>query len=359
MRSALDLLLEALAPPAGSEVLVSAITHPDMVSILERHRVVPVPVDLNTATLEPRLDLLEHALTMRTRAILVAHLFGSRVDLAPIAAVAREHDLLLVEDCAQSLGAGSSGGDPLADVSLFSFGPIKTTTALGGAVVRVAEPEAPQADAEAPSPAARPEAVGVRSAGGAISRPRPARAPSRLRCAGSDGRSRPVGGRLGARLSGARGRAHRAPAGDAFDPSARPAGSQASLLRRHSDSGARPGGEEVAASLSPRFGRPGRDAPTRTHWVFPVLPPDPAALVGALRSAGFDAARGTTALGVVPVPAGRSELAAREALELMRDVVFLPVYPEMGARRRRRLVRAANASLVETEAHQPRVHAHR
>ena len=59
VRSGFHLLLESLALPAGSEVLVSAVTHPDMVRILESHGLVAVPVDLDIATLAPRLDLAE------------------------------------------------------------------------------------------------------------------------------------------------------------------------------------------------------------------------------------------------------------------------------------------------------------
>ncbi len=141
VRSGFDLLLGALALPAGSEVLVSAITHPDMVGILELRGLRPIPVDLDLDTLEPRADLLEAGVTERTRMVLVAHLFGGAADLAPVAEIARRHDLLLVEDCAQSLNDAFVRMDPLADVSLFSFGPIKTATALGGGILRVRDPE--------------------------------------------------------------------------------------------------------------------------------------------------------------------------------------------------------------------------
>jgi perosamine synthetase len=62
-------------------VLVSAVTHPDMVRIIEGHglRAGPV-VDLQPATLEPQSDLLEKGHSPRTRAVLVAHLFGGRFD---------------------------------------------------------------------------------------------------------------------------------------------------------------------------------------------------------------------------------------------------------------------------------------
>jgi perosamine synthetase len=141
VRSAFDLVLDSLELTPSSEVLVSAITHPDMLGILEPHGLRPVPVDLDLGTLEPRADVLQAAVTDRTRMILVAHLFGATVDLRPTADVARRHGLLLVEDCAQCLTDAKARGDPLADISMFSFGPIKTSTALGGAIVRVQSPE--------------------------------------------------------------------------------------------------------------------------------------------------------------------------------------------------------------------------
>jgi dTDP-4-amino-4,6-dideoxygalactose transaminase len=102
VRSGFDLLLGVLAETSESEVLVSSVTHPDMVRIIEGHGLRAVPVDLDTATLEPRVELLKEALSPRTRAIVVAHLFGGRFDLGPVAAFARRHGLLVVEDCAQA-----------------------------------------------------------------------------------------------------------------------------------------------------------------------------------------------------------------------------------------------------------------
>jgi perosamine synthetase len=137
VRSGLDLLLTSLDLPSGSEVLVSAVTIPDMVRIIEHHRLVPVPVDVDGRTLQPVLEDLERSITPRTRAILVAHLFGTHIEMAPIIELARQHDLLVIEDCAQAFVGSSYAGHPDSDCALFSFGPIKTATALGGAVVRV------------------------------------------------------------------------------------------------------------------------------------------------------------------------------------------------------------------------------
>jgi perosamine synthetase len=141
VRSGFDLLLGALGLAPGEEVLVSAVTHPDMVRIIEAHGLGVVPVDLETATLEPRCGLLEEALSPKTRVILVAHLFGGRFDLGPVAAFARRKGLLLVEDCAQAFRGPGDPGDPLAAVSMFSFGTLKTASAVGGAVLHVHDPD--------------------------------------------------------------------------------------------------------------------------------------------------------------------------------------------------------------------------
>ncbi|HEV2927732.1 MAG TPA: DegT/DnrJ/EryC1/StrS family aminotransferase, partial [Propionibacteriaceae bacterium] len=141
VRSAWDLLLQVLAWPTGSEVIVSAITHPDMVTILQSHGLKAVPVDLDLATLAPRVEDLEIEYTPRTRAVLVVHLFGGRIDLRPVADFARRHDLLLVEDSAQAFAGTDSLGPSGADVSMFSFGMIKTASAVGGALMSVGDAE--------------------------------------------------------------------------------------------------------------------------------------------------------------------------------------------------------------------------
>ncbi|HEV3024851.1 MAG TPA: DegT/DnrJ/EryC1/StrS family aminotransferase, partial [Pirellulales bacterium] len=124
VRTAFDLLLAALELPRGSEVLVSAVTIRDMTRIIEEHGLVPVAVELDAATMAPDLDRLEQAVTPATRAILVAHLFGGRIDLGPLVELAAEHDLLVIEDCAQAYAGPEFTGNPAAVASMFSFGPI-------------------------------------------------------------------------------------------------------------------------------------------------------------------------------------------------------------------------------------------
>lgn len=141
VRTGFDLLLKALALPAGSEIIVSALTIEGMLTIIEEHGLVAVPVDLETETLAPTTEQIEALITDKTKLVLVAHLFGTRIDLKPIAEVTQKHQILLLEDCAQQFDGMPEGRQDIADVSMYSFGPIKTATALGGAVFSVAQKE--------------------------------------------------------------------------------------------------------------------------------------------------------------------------------------------------------------------------
>lgn len=136
VRSGLDMVLSCCHWPSGSEVLMSAVTIPDMPRIVREHGYVPVPVDVDPRSLAPDLGQLQARITSQTRAILVAHLFGSRLDLSEIARVAQRQGIVLWEDVAQGFAADGFPGDAAADISFFSFGTIKAQTALGGALVR-------------------------------------------------------------------------------------------------------------------------------------------------------------------------------------------------------------------------------
>ncbi|CAH0482666.1 unnamed protein product [Peronospora belbahrii] len=140
IRTGFDLLLQTLKLPRGSEVLCSAITISDMMYVLRYHGLVPVPVDVNPKTLAVDVEVLKDAVTDKTQAILIAHIFGSRFPLDEVLEVARNHDLLVVEDCAQAFVGIPDKDENRADVSMFSFGTIKTATSFGGAIIHVKNP---------------------------------------------------------------------------------------------------------------------------------------------------------------------------------------------------------------------------
>ena len=332
VRSAWDLLLQVLAWPAGSEVIVSAITHPDMITLIRAHGLVPVPVDVDLATLAPSVADLERAGTERTRAVLVVHLFGGRLDLAPISGFCRRHELMLVEDSAQAFTGRDSLAPTGADVSLVSFGMIKTASAVGGALVSVTDTELRSSmrkeQAGWPAQSRVAYAAKVAKAGllAVFNDPRwfagLYRLCRRLRidvdaAINASTRSFATGEALQARIR------HR------------PAPALLALLSRRlrrvdqNRLEARAAfGEELSRRLPAGYLHPGDGLQRRTHWLFPVLAPDPDGLVAALRARKIDVSRGTSNLVAVSSDDGSTP---QQAGRLMSSIVYLPSYPELGA----------------------------
>lgn len=141
VRSALDLFLTVTCFPRGSEVLMTAINIPDMTAIVEHHGLTVVPVDVDVDTLCPRYEDLAALVTPRTVAVLVAHVYGRWTNMDAVTRLARERNLVVLEDCAECFTGFERLGHPDSDVVLFSFGAIKYATAMGGAVARVNDPD--------------------------------------------------------------------------------------------------------------------------------------------------------------------------------------------------------------------------
>lgn len=137
VRSGFDLLIQALDLKPGDEVIFSALNVKGMVRVVRDAGLVPVPVDLDLNSMGPSLEKLEAAITPRSRVFVAAHLFGTRLNLDPLFQLTRSKGIIAVEDCAQAFNGRAYPGSPAADLSMFSFGPIKTSTALGGALIRV------------------------------------------------------------------------------------------------------------------------------------------------------------------------------------------------------------------------------
>lgn len=132
---ALTLALRALDIGADDEVIVPSNTYIATWLAVSAVGARPVPVEPDPATHNIDPDLIEAAITKRTRAILPVHLYGQPADLDPIISIARKHDLAVVEDAAQSHCAGYKGKriGAHADVICWSFYPGKNLGALGDA----------------------------------------------------------------------------------------------------------------------------------------------------------------------------------------------------------------------------------
>lgn len=133
------LALRAAGIGPGDEVITASYTAVATVVAIELAGATPVLVDIEPATYTLDPFLIEPAITARTRAILPVHLYGHPADMDAILAVARRHDLIVVEDCAQAHGARYKGRmvGSLADAAAFSFYPTKNLGAVGdgGAIV--------------------------------------------------------------------------------------------------------------------------------------------------------------------------------------------------------------------------------
>ena len=89
----------------GDEIITCASGFPTTVAPIVQAGAVPVLLDADPLTGNMRTDLLEEALTPRTRGVMIAHALGSAFDLARIVAFCREHDLWLIEDNCDALGS--------------------------------------------------------------------------------------------------------------------------------------------------------------------------------------------------------------------------------------------------------------
>ncbi|MDJ1183368.1 aminotransferase class V-fold PLP-dependent enzyme [Roseofilum casamattae] len=136
-RTAFDLLLQVLELSPGTEIIASAVNIRHMEEIAKFHQSILVPVDLELDTLAPNLDQFRSLISPQTRLCLIAHLFGSVIPLDPYLNLCHNNNILLIEDCAQAFAGSHYLGDDRADVSLFSFGSIKTCSALGGSVALI------------------------------------------------------------------------------------------------------------------------------------------------------------------------------------------------------------------------------
>lgn len=138
----LQCALAAFGIGPGDEVIVPALTWYATASAVRYLGATPVFVDVEPDTLCLDPALVEAAVTERTRAVIPVHLYGSMADIDAILAVARHHDLRVIEDCAHAHGGRWSGRalGSFGDVGSFSFQQSKTMASAEGGICVTGDP---------------------------------------------------------------------------------------------------------------------------------------------------------------------------------------------------------------------------
>lgn len=326
VRTGFDATLAALALPSGSEVLTSAVTIPGILRILEEHRLVPVPVEVDPFDAATSLASAERSLTSRTRALLSASLFGARQNLAPLAQWSRERGLIFIADEAQAFAGPASYATAPADVTMLSFGPIKTCTALAGGVLLFRDQNlrnAARAATDGYSMQSNRNFAGRVFRFGAIKAlgagPVADVAAASLRGVGQDPDAFAA-------------QAAQSFPGDDFFRKVRRRPSPAllkTLARRLVTFDAAGIVARAAAGrrLRERIGKDfvvvGADDPRMTYWTFPILVEDPWATAASLRKRGFDATA-RSSLTLVEAPPDRDPSASDRTPAWFERLIFLP-----------------------------------
>lgn len=141
--AALDAAMIALQIGLGDEVIIPTMTIISCAQAVVHVGATPVVVDCDADTWNMTAELVEAAITPRTKAIMAVHIYGLPVDMSPILALAEKHGLYVIEDAAEVIGQEykMTNGEAkkcgsLGDVSTFSFYPNKhITTGEGGMVL--------------------------------------------------------------------------------------------------------------------------------------------------------------------------------------------------------------------------------
>lgn len=122
----------------GDEVITVACSFPTTINPIIQYGAIPVFLDVDPATCNVNLELVEKAINRKTKAILVAHTLGNPYDLNKVSRICRKYGLWLIEDCCDALGSKYDGRyvGTYGDLATFSFYPAhQITMGEGGAIV--------------------------------------------------------------------------------------------------------------------------------------------------------------------------------------------------------------------------------
>lgn len=132
---ALLLALHAAGVGAGDEVITTDFSFFATAGVVSRLGAKPVFVDINPDSYNIDPGLIERMITPKTKAIMPVHLFGQIADMDPILEIGRKHNIKIIEDSAQAIGAKYKGrlAGSMGDLGCFSFYPTKNLGAAGDA----------------------------------------------------------------------------------------------------------------------------------------------------------------------------------------------------------------------------------
>ena len=352
VRSGFDLLLQALNLQPEDEVIFSALNVKGMVNIVRRGGLVPVPLDLDVATVTPSVDALKAAISPKSKVLVVAHLFGCRLALDALIDAAQEAGLIVVEDCAQAFNGRAYPGHPKADLRMFSFGPLKTATALGGALVTVRDPalreRMRQIQETYPLQPTKKQAKRI------------------LQFAGLKLLTTPLVFGLVQQFFALSGRDYEDAVADrvrnvavlkkAKNLRIRPSNALLALLCRRLESfdtgflaRRTAKGQRLTELLGRSLVLPGQGNAHCDYWVFPALADNPRDFIAELRRHGFDAANLPRSQAVA-APEDRPQLEPRAAAELLSKLVILPCYESLPDRELQRMASVVAAASPPSSA---------
>src|SRR5712671_6938164 len=138
-RIAFYYILEALDLPPGSEIIFPSLTFWVVPELARGAGLTVVFADVDPKTFNMDPDSVERLITDKTRAIVPTHLYGLPCDMDRILAIAATHNLIVLEDCAHSLGARYKGKPvgTFGSGALFSFQTLKPLNCYGGGLALV------------------------------------------------------------------------------------------------------------------------------------------------------------------------------------------------------------------------------
>lgn len=336
VRTLFDAILTVRGGHDDAPILMTGVTIANMAEIARAHGRTIIAVDIEPDTLLPPPGALADAQAQSGASVcVIAHLYGA-VSACPDVDTLRARGVTVIEDAAQAFaGPEFNTGDRRASASLFSFGPIKRATALGGALGVFRDGEL---------------AAGVRAVlaehpvkSGAWFRQRAVKYLA-LKALNTPALYGALIGLIQARgkdPDAVIGAAARGFAGDDLLTAIRhaPPDRLLALAARQANTCPDPSERRAAVTrfldqLPQGVRPPGLSAQRHAWWLVPLLHGDPASAVGALRKAGFDATRGATSLRAIDPDA------TPDAARLIDHAVYLPHPAHMSQAAAERMARA-------------------